>query len=187
MKISHKAFGYANICYREGDPKKAKKNLVHSVRYLMLGIQLAEHGKIIDYTVANSHFNALLNDTTTTTTTTTTREEVEKEKEKEEENEWKPLRRKYKKINKELHYELENLLPNKKKGQGAIMRKQRWAMRRKEKMGRTNSVPKGDEGELYVRELIESCKQTDGVVGTDGERASNLILFYLVISNVKTK
>jgi len=182
MKISHKAFGYANICYREGDPKKAKKNLVHSVRYLLLGIQLAEHGKIIDYTVANSHYNALLNDTTTTKIT----EEVEKEKEKEG-NEWEPLRRKYKKINKELHYELENLLPNKKKGQGAIMRKQRWAMRRKEKMGRTNSVPKGDEGELYVRELIESCKQTDGVVGTDGERASNLILFYLVISNVKTK
>jgi hypothetical protein len=33
--ISHKAFGYANICFREGHILKAKKNLIHSIRFLL--------------------------------------------------------------------------------------------------------------------------------------------------------
>ncbi len=30
--ISSKAFGYATICFREGHTRKAKKNLIHSIR-----------------------------------------------------------------------------------------------------------------------------------------------------------
>jgi len=31
------------------------KNLVHSIRYLLLGIQILKFGKIKDYTIANEY------------------------------------------------------------------------------------------------------------------------------------
>jgi len=39
--------------FRERDIYIAKKSLFHSFRIPMFGIQLAKHGKIVDYTVAN--------------------------------------------------------------------------------------------------------------------------------------
>lgn len=58
--ISSKAFGYATICFREGHTHKAKKNLIHSIRYLLYGIQIAERGRIDDFSDGNEYYYALV-------------------------------------------------------------------------------------------------------------------------------
>eukprot|EP01080_Neovahlkampfia_damariscottae_P004881 gene4881-8475_t len=60
--ISSKCFHYAKILWnKENDLHKSKKNVFHSIRYLMEGIQILKEGKIIDYTVANDVFYDLMN------------------------------------------------------------------------------------------------------------------------------
>ena len=46
--------------FRKGDDSRAKKVLLHCVRYLELGAQLRENGKITDYTTASSHQAVIL-------------------------------------------------------------------------------------------------------------------------------
>lgn len=46
--------------FRKGDAPRAKKVLLHCVRYLELGAQLRENGKITDYTTASSHQAVIL-------------------------------------------------------------------------------------------------------------------------------
>ena len=52
--ISSKASSYAKIlATKENDFAKCRKNIVHSIRYLMFGMQIVEDGKISDYSCAN--------------------------------------------------------------------------------------------------------------------------------------
>jgi len=39
-----------------GEHRKGRKSLFHALRILLFGIQIAEHGKIIDYSHANCHW-----------------------------------------------------------------------------------------------------------------------------------
>ena len=41
--------------YAKGDRQKAKKVLLHCLRYLELGTQIRENGRVTDYSSANSH------------------------------------------------------------------------------------------------------------------------------------
>jgi hypothetical protein len=42
------------LLWKDNDFKKSKKNLGHALRYLLLGLQILEHGTIIDYGAVNS-------------------------------------------------------------------------------------------------------------------------------------
>jgi hypothetical protein len=45
--ISSKCMGYAKLLWlKEGDFKKSKKNVFHSIRYVVFGIQIATFGKV---------------------------------------------------------------------------------------------------------------------------------------------
>lgn len=37
--------------------KKAKKNIVHAMRWLHFGLQIIENNKIVDYTDGNQHWD----------------------------------------------------------------------------------------------------------------------------------
>jgi predicted nucleotidyltransferase len=59
--ISSKCFHYSKILWnKEQDFKKSKKNVFHSIRYLLEGIQIAKKGKIVDFTEANEVYFHLL-------------------------------------------------------------------------------------------------------------------------------
>jgi predicted nucleotidyltransferase len=59
--ISSKCFHYSKILWnKELDFKKSKKNVFHSIRYLLEGIQIAKNGKIVDFTEANEIYFHLL-------------------------------------------------------------------------------------------------------------------------------
>lgn len=45
----------------ERDYKKSKKNLVHSIRYLMFGLQIAQFGTITDFYAANAISDEIIN------------------------------------------------------------------------------------------------------------------------------
>jgi predicted nucleotidyltransferase len=64
--ISTKAAHYAKILWNkeggEEDKIKAKKNIAHSIRYPLYGLQILEYGKIIDYTCANIFYHRIMND-----------------------------------------------------------------------------------------------------------------------------
>ncbi len=45
---------------KDYSPYIAKKSLWHCIRILLFGIQCAEHGKIIDYSVANKYYNEIV-------------------------------------------------------------------------------------------------------------------------------
>lgn len=47
------SFAKAKRCWIENDIYKSKKNVIHGIRYLMFGVQMAKHGRIIDYSEAN--------------------------------------------------------------------------------------------------------------------------------------
>eukprot|EP01118_Nematostelium_gracile_P003442 TRINITY_DN14015_c0_g1_i1.p1 TRINITY_DN14015_c0_g1~~TRINITY_DN14015_c0_g1_i1.p1 ORF type:complete len:130 (+),score=32.94 TRINITY_DN14015_c0_g1_i1:2-391(+) len=52
--ISHKAYACAKLrINNDKDIRKGKKNFVQSLRYLLFGEQLIDHGKIVDYQCAN--------------------------------------------------------------------------------------------------------------------------------------
>ncbi|KAL6080515.1 hypothetical protein QOT17_000153 [Balamuthia mandrillaris] len=117
--ISHKAFGYASICHREGQPLKARKNLVHSLRYLHFGIQLAENGAIVDYSVANGYLYDLMSS-------------LQQLNEEDKEEEWKKVKSEYKKLGKQLHLQLEALLPPmEEKKRKKADKKKRWVEKRR--------------------------------------------------------
>lgn len=46
----------------DGEPKKAKKNLFHALRYVLFGIQIAEKGKITDYKAANIYYKQIFDE-----------------------------------------------------------------------------------------------------------------------------
>lgn len=45
------------------DPYIAKKSLFHALRILKFGIQIAKHGKIVDYSEANGYWYKIMNNT----------------------------------------------------------------------------------------------------------------------------
>ena len=54
--ISNKCMGYAKILWlKENDIKKSKKNVFHSIRYVLFGAQIALTGKITNYEAANDY------------------------------------------------------------------------------------------------------------------------------------
>jgi hypothetical protein len=53
-------FAKAKRLWHEGDIPKSKKNIVHAVRYLLFAHQLVKHGRIVDYTEANSWYREML-------------------------------------------------------------------------------------------------------------------------------
>jgi hypothetical protein len=59
---SSKAAGYAWIMWRQGDVVKAKKNIIHSIRFCLYGIQLVNSGRIVDYKCANGFLMSILED-----------------------------------------------------------------------------------------------------------------------------
>jgi len=62
-KISNTAFGCAKIFMeKEHLIRKSKKLIVASMRYLLFGIQIAKHGKIVDYQCANEFFQTVMED-----------------------------------------------------------------------------------------------------------------------------
>lgn len=48
------------IIEKDFAPYIAKKSLWHCIRILLFGIQVAQYGKIIDYTVANKYYNDIV-------------------------------------------------------------------------------------------------------------------------------
>jgi predicted nucleotidyltransferase len=59
---SNKAAGYAWIMWRQGDIIKAKKNIIHSLRFSLYGTQLVTTGSITDYKCANVFLRSILDD-----------------------------------------------------------------------------------------------------------------------------
>jgi hypothetical protein len=53
-------FAKAKRLWFEGDIKKAKKNLVHALRYLGYSLQLEKHSRITDWNEANEHWKEVL-------------------------------------------------------------------------------------------------------------------------------
>jgi len=68
----------------------AKKSLFHSLRILMFGIQLAQHGKIVDFVAANGYWNEIMLNPAT---------------------DWKTYNSLYKKIYNELKYAFKKAAP----------------------------------------------------------------------------
>ena len=66
------------------------KSLFHSLRIIMFGIQIATHGKIIDYTAANDYWSSILS---------------------EPQSDWEYLKAKYKPIHNQLMTEFRKLAP----------------------------------------------------------------------------
>lgn len=61
--ISNKCMGYAKILWlKEEDVAKSKKNIFHSIRYCLFGTQIAVHGRIINYSVANQYLTEMMAD-----------------------------------------------------------------------------------------------------------------------------
>lgn len=56
QKASHAMVKAKKKIELERDFKRGKKSLFHSVRILTFGIQIATHGKIVDYQAANNHW-----------------------------------------------------------------------------------------------------------------------------------
>eukprot|EP01124_Arcella_intermedia_P006836 TRINITY_DN14131_c0_g1_i1.p1 TRINITY_DN14131_c0_g1~~TRINITY_DN14131_c0_g1_i1.p1 ORF type:complete len:651 (-),score=166.09 TRINITY_DN14131_c0_g1_i1:9-1961(-) len=61
MDSSHN-FAKAKRLWMEGDHKKAKKNIVHGLRWLMFGEQIIETGRIEDFTLGNNYWNEVTQD-----------------------------------------------------------------------------------------------------------------------------
>jgi len=55
MDSSHN-LAKAKRLWFEGDVHKSKKNIIHGLRYLHYGLQLAENGRITDFTAGNVHW-----------------------------------------------------------------------------------------------------------------------------------
>jgi len=92
--LGSKCIGYAKLLWQNNkDFKKSKKNIFHSIRYTIFGIQIAETGKIYDYSAANQYFYQLMADQAT---------------------EWNEINTVYcKGISRSLHHQLDALLPEK--------------------------------------------------------------------------
>lgn len=52
-EISNKCFHHAKVSWRDKDYYKAKKHLIHSIRYVEFGIQIMVNNKIINFAVCN--------------------------------------------------------------------------------------------------------------------------------------
>jgi predicted nucleotidyltransferase len=50
----------AKTLFNQNQMLKGKKKAFHAIRFIMLATQLAEHGRITDYTVANEEFSKLM-------------------------------------------------------------------------------------------------------------------------------
>lgn len=62
--ISTKCLAYAKILWlKEHDFNKSKKNIFHSIRYVVFGIQIMKNGMITDYTEANKYYYRIFEDT----------------------------------------------------------------------------------------------------------------------------
>lgn len=146
--ISSKAFGYATICFREGRNKKALKNLIHSIRcacvvlllltvvsilisvcrrlcrYLLYGIQIAERGRIHDFTDGNEYYHNVMKEAARIEEMVAEGEGNEEERDQQQQ-EWEALRIEYRRIAKEVHERFDRLLPPKIKVPRAPRRKRR--------------------------------------------------------------
>lgn len=59
VRDSSQTWTKSKLVWKE-DQRKSKKNIVHSIRYLLYGIQLIEHGQIVDYAAGNSVFYEIM-------------------------------------------------------------------------------------------------------------------------------
>jgi hypothetical protein len=53
---------HGKLSYKDDDIDNSKKNMYHAIRILMFGLQIKEHGRIIDYTSTNEIKMELEND-----------------------------------------------------------------------------------------------------------------------------
>eukprot|EP01080_Neovahlkampfia_damariscottae_P006610 gene6610-10773_t len=64
-QLEHKFLAEKKLCinkserYFSQDKRISLKNIIHSIRYLMFGIQILENGKIIDFTCANEFYKKI--------------------------------------------------------------------------------------------------------------------------------
>lgn len=62
--IASKGHAYAKILMtKEGNFRLAKKNLAHEIRNLRLGLQIVEHGRIVDYTETKELYEQIMAET----------------------------------------------------------------------------------------------------------------------------
>ncbi len=62
-KISNSAFACAKLqATKEGNMFKAKKDIVHSIRYLLLGLQIIQQGSITDYLCSVKYYQKVMDD-----------------------------------------------------------------------------------------------------------------------------
>lgn len=59
---SKRRFQRAKHTFREKGVIKGKKELVHALRYLTFAIQIAEKGRIYDFSAANKYYEQIIND-----------------------------------------------------------------------------------------------------------------------------
>lgn len=86
--VSSNSYGKAKKKIYDGEIYIGKKSLFHSIRILMFGIQIAEHGTITDYSCANHLLTDILNTET-----------------------WNELHLKYKPLHNQLKSEFKKLAP----------------------------------------------------------------------------
>lgn len=59
-EISNKCLHTGKVLWKKGDYYKAKKNIIHSIRYVEFGIQIIVYGSIVDLSVSNRLFNEII-------------------------------------------------------------------------------------------------------------------------------
>ena len=60
-EISNKCLHTGKVLWKKGDYYKAKKNIIHSIRYVEFGIQIILHNRIVDVAVSNGLFDEIMN------------------------------------------------------------------------------------------------------------------------------